>query len=198
MEKKVVEKKKVEKKTDEDIIIMKDANRLINFISYMSSFFASILAIIIFVFGIITTLTVANNTSDDVIHNNFVVTFISKISNSSIEDTKLNILTMNSKISYIVFDIVLPTIALVCAALLIIWLSCLLLKFFNNSLTDKKMFTIEKLNQLGNIIDIFSVILFITWALFNQPSVPFILLIYLLLFITYYLFKKCVNYNLKK
>ena len=192
------EKSVKDNKSVDDIVIKNDANRIVKLIAYLSSFFASIFAIIVFVFGIITTISVTSNVPDDIIHNNFVITFISKIGNSTIEETKIAILSMGDKFCYVSFNIVLPTLALVCASILIILLSCQLLKFFDSPLTEKKIFTEKKLRQLENIVDILSVIIFISWALFNQPSVPFILLIYLLFFIVYYLYKKCVTLNSKK
>lgn len=181
------------KKENKNYIITKDVNRVIKLVSYITAFFASIFAIIVFVFGIITTFTVANASSNEIIQNNFVTTFISNVSNTTMEETKISLLTMGSKFSYITFHIVLPTIALVCGAILLILLSYLILKFFNDSLTEKKLFNTKKLKQLENIINIFSVVLFITWALFNRPSMPFILLIYVLLFTIYHLFKKCIE-----
>ena len=190
--KKIIEKKIV--MTDNEIV-GKDVKAIIKLICYITTFFASILAIVVFVFGIIATISVSNSSSSEILHNNFVITFVSKISNTTIEETQLSILTLDNRFVYVMFNIVLPSIALVCVALLLILLSFQVLKFFSGKITEKKLFTSNRLRQLENIVNITAIIVFIVWILFDTPSLPLILLIDILLCVTYYLFKKCVQYN---
>lgn len=190
---KLNKEKKTIKKSDA-IIISKDNNKIVKFVASLMTFFASIVSIIVFVFGIISTIQVARNPASEAVHDNFSVTFISSLSNNTVEETKLAMLSMDSKVVYILFNIVLPVIAIVCALILLILLSYLLLRFFDGPLTEKKLFTSKKSHQLSAITDVICVIIFVVWALFNSPSFPFVLLIYLLLFIINGLFKKCVDY----
>lgn len=199
-EKKVVKtsetvSKKKESKTikNDNGIMISDTKRIVRCVTYIATFFASIFAIIVFVFGLISTLSVLKDTSGEVLHNNFTMTFVSKVSNSTLEETKLSYMASDSKFVYALFNVVLPTIALICVAILVILLCNLVLKFISDTNNEKDLFNDKKLTQAENIVNILSIIIFINWVLFNNPSMPFALLIFLLLYIIYYLFKVSVN-----
>ena len=171
---------------------LNDTKRVIRCGVYIATFFASIFSIIVFVFGIISSFSVASKESGELLHDNFTMVFVSKINNCSIEEVKLSYMAAESRGVYILFNVILPTIALVCAAILIILLCSLILKFIQNVDYNEELFTVKKLKYAESIVNILSVIVFINWILFNNPSIPFTLLIFFLLFVIYYLFKLCV------
>ena len=189
-----MEKKKLVKKEEKNkIIITNDIKRIVKLIAYLGSFFSSLLIILTFVFGIITSLSVINSTTDSLLSNNYVITFISKINNCSIYDTRVSIMNSDSKLLYALFDIILPVIALIFALLLIILVLNSLIKFVEENNTNNDIFTKNNISILEKIINIISIVLFITYILFNSPSIIFLLFIYFLLYMVFILFKMNVK-----
>ena len=191
--KKVTTKTKENKiKTESDNITVSDEKKLVKFISLLITFFASALAIIIFVFSIIASISIANLPKEELVNNNIVVTLISKLNNYSISEVKGLINTLSSRFSFIVFEIIIPTIAFIGAMLLLIALSKRLIDFISDVKFKNDIFTDKKVNNLKDIISILSLVLLTTLVLFNEPSIIFYLIIELLLCATFILFKKCV------
>ena len=184
-------------KKDNNVVITKDIRRIVKFTTMMATFFASLFVIIVFVFSVMTTLSVMNNTRDELLDNNFAMTFISKLSNNTIYDTKLNVQTTESNFIFATVNIILPSIVLIGALILIIYFAHLIDKFLEDTETEKELFTTQKTKELENIINIVSLIIFIFSILFNRPAMIFVLLIFFLLYAIYFLFKKCAKYNEK-
>lgn len=190
-------KKEVKKtnslKTTDKVIINNDIKRVVKLVAYICTFFATVFALIIFVFGIISTLSIANSSKEELLSNNFAITFVSKISNCSSFDTKLAIKNMESRALFIISEVILPIIALICALVLIVLLANIILKFIEENSKESEIFDKKNIIILEKFINILSIIIFITWGLFNEPSLLFILMIYFLLFIIFILFKRNVE-----
>ena len=196
-EKKVKNVKKTSKgtivnSTNDNTLLIKDERKLVKFTALIISFFASILAIVIFVFSIIASISVSNLPKEELVNNNIVVTLISKLNNYSVSDAKELIDSLSSRFAFIMFEIIIPTIAFVGAMLLLIVLSKRLIDFISDVKTQKDLFSNKKVKEAQDIISILSLILLTTLVLFNEPSIIFYLLIELLLCTIFVLFKKCV------
>lgn len=192
MEKEKKTKKREQVMVEEKIVLEKNEKHIVRFVALLTSFFATGLAILIFVFSVMATLSVANLPKEELVNNNVVVTLISKLNSYSISDTKDLITTMSSRFTFILFEIVVPAIAFIGAMLLLLVLGKHLLDFVNNIKTEKDLFNQKKLQDIHDIISILSLVLLTTLVLFNQPSIIFYLLIELLLWVIYVLFKRCV------
>ena len=192
MEKETKTKKKEKVLVHNDNILEKNEKGVIKFVSLLTSFFATCLAILIFIFSVIASLSLANLPKEDLVNNNIVVTLLSKLNNYSVTDAKELITTMSSRFTFILFEIVVPTIAFIGAMLLLITLARRLIDFISNVKTEKDLFNAKKVEDAKDIISILSLVLLTTLVLFNEPSIIFYLLIEVLLYIIFILFKKCV------
>lgn len=192
MEKEKKTKKREQVMVEEKIVLEKNEKNIVRFVALLTSFFATGLAILIFVFSVMATLSVANLPKEELVNNNVVVTLISKLNSYSISDAKDLITTMSSRFTFILFEIVVPAIAFIGAMLLLLVLGKRLIDFVNNIKTEKDLFNQKKLQDIHDIISILSLVLLTTLVLFNQPSIIFYLLIELLLWVIYVLFKRCV------
>lgn len=201
MEKKVKKEKKEEKElkikkpelvNEEEIVFEKQEKRVVKFIALLSAFFATGLAILIFVFSIIACISVSNLSKEALINNNVVVTLVSKLNGYSIAEVQDLIGNMTSSFKFILFEIVIPTIAFVGAMLLIIALARRVIEFVSDIKYEKDLYNKKKLASALDIISILSVILLATLVIFNRPTIIIYLLIETLLCIIYLLFKRCV------
>lgn len=202
-EKKVkeVKTKKVEvneKETvKEEVILEKREKRLVKFIALLSSFFATALAILIFVFSVIASISTANLAKEELVNNNIVVTIISKLNNYSTIEVKDLIANMTNRFTFILFEIIIPTIAFVGAMILILVLAKRAIEFVSDITYEKDLYNKRKLLNLQDIVVILSVVLLTTLVIFNRPTIIIYLLIEALLGIVYYLFKKCIIFKKK-
>ena len=192
MEKETKTKKKEKVLVHNDNVLEKNEKGVIKFASLLTSFFATCLAILIFIFSVIASLSLANLPKEDLVNNNIVVTLLSKLNNYSITDAKELITTMSNRFTFILFEIVIPTIAFIGAMLLLITLARRLIDFISDVKTEKDLFNAKKVEDAKDIISILSLVLLTTLVLFNEPSIIFYLLIEVLLYIIFILFKKCV------
>ena len=194
MEKRKNEKvKKVESaKEEESIVLEKREKRLVKFISLLSAFFATAVAILIFVFSVISCISVANLSKEDLVNNNIVVTIISKLNNYSINEVGDIISNMTNRFVFILFEIVIPTIAFVGAMILILLLAKRVIEFISDVTYEKDLYNKKKLSDARDIIAVLSIVLLTTLVIFNKPTILIYLLIEALLTLIYYLFKKCV------
>ena len=192
MEKETKTKKKEKVLVHNDNILEKNEKGVIKFASLLTSFFATCLAILIFIFSVMASLSLANLPKEDLVNNNIVVTLLSKLNNYSITDAKELITTMSNRFTFILFEIVVPTIAFIGAMLLLITLARRLIDFISSVKTEKDLFNAKKVEDAKDIISILSLVLLTTLVLFNEPSIIFYLLTEVLLYIIFILFKKCV------
>ena len=191
MEKKEKVKKSVVK--NDTTVLDKNEKKLIKFIALLSAFFAAGLAIMMLVFGIISTIAVAKLPKSELVDNNIVVTLLSKIDGYSVIEAKSIIGNMSNSFSFIMLEIIIPIVAFIGALVLIIFLSKKVLDFISDVNTEKDLFSKEKLNNLQEMISYLSVILLALLVIFNEPSIIVYLFIELLLIIIYGLFKYCVK-----
>ena len=192
MEKETKTKKKEKVLVHNDNVLEKNEKGVIKFASLLTSFFATCLAILIFIFSVIASLSLANLPKEDLVNNNIVVTLLSKLNNYSITDAKELITTMSNRFTFILFEIVIPTIAFIGAMLLLITLARRLIDFISDVKTEKDLFNEKKVQNAKDIISILSLVLLTTLVLFNEPSIIFYLVIEVLLCIIFMLFKRCV------
>ena len=191
-----MEKKNKDKKVtlkEKNIILHDRERKLIKFVALLASFFASGLALLMLIFGIICTIAVSKLPKADLINDNIVVTLVSKLNNHSIIDTNDLISNMSNKTTFILLEIIVPTVAFISAMMLIIFLSKKVLDFVSNVKIEKDLFTPKKLDDVKDIILLLSLILLALLVLFNEPMIIIYLIVELLLFIIYLLFKKCVK-----
>lgn len=193
-EKKVVKATKKEEKTttEDNAILGKREKKLIKFAALLGTFFATGAAILIFVFGVISTISSINLSKEALLNNNIVLTFISKMNGYTILEVKDTISLMDSRFSFIIFEIVIPAIAFIGTMLLIIVLAKRIIDFIGDVNTEKDLYNKKKLSTVREIISILSVILLATLVIFDRPSIIIYVLINVLLWIIYLLFKHCV------
>lgn len=178
----------------EDVIILKNEERkIIKFVALVTTFFTSALAIMMFVFGVVATISIATLSHDELVNNNIVVTLLSKMNGYSIMEAKDLIMNMSSRVTIIVFEVVIPIIAFIGAMMLLVILSKRIMDFILDVKFEKDLFKKRKIYDLQDIVSIISIVLLAFLVLFNEPSIIFYLLIELLLFMVYGLFKKCVK-----
>ena len=192
-ETKTKEKKILKKENENDVVCTKETKKFLKIISIVAVFFATMCSLIVFIFGVITTLAIAGNSKEDLLSNNTVITFVSRMNNYSISDAEASINGMGNRLLFIIFEVVVPAIALICAMLLIIYLTTRILNYVNNISKEKDIFTKKKYQEAKDIISILSTILFVTFLIFDKPSFVFYLLIELLSVIVIYLYRKIVN-----
>ena len=191
-EKKVKKEEKSKLDVQENIVMVKDEKRLVKFVSLLTTFFATSIAILIFVFSVMASLSIAQLPKEDLVNNNIVVTLLAKLNNYSVSDAKELINSMNNRFGFILFEIVIPTIAFIGAMLLLIALGKRLIDFVRDVKTESDLINTKKLGEIQDIISILSLVLLTTLVLFDQPSIIFYILIEFLMCVIYVLFKKCV------
>lgn len=205
MEKK--ETKKKEKVTSEKVVKEKvvsnkelfslEQRRVVKIIAAIVTFFATMLGIVVFVFGIIATLSVANGTKEEILSNNTVLTFISNTNHYTNAEAQSAIENMGSKPLFIIFEIVVPALALTCAMILVIYLAMRVVEFIRGVSKESELYTKSKYEDIKEMVEILSTALFVTFLIFDKPSIVFFLLIELLLLIIVVLFKKVVDLQKK-
>lgn len=184
---------KVERKSTNNIVFTKDIKIIVKILAIMASFIATIVSIFVFVFGIITSLNAANLEKSELLHDNFSVTFISNVNCNTIIETENIIKGYGSKALFIIFDIVLPSIALITVMILLVIFSKQLLDFINSVTKENELFTKDKLNVIEKLTCLIAAMLTISLIFFGSPSIIIYLFISVLLFIVIGLFGKCVE-----
>ena len=196
MEKEVKKIKKNEKAKEElkneAVILGKNEKKLIKFMGLIISFFATSLALLIFVFSVMASLSIAHLTKDTLVNNNIVVILLSKLNGYSISEVKEMIMTMSNRFTFILFEIIIPAIAFIGSMILLAVLTKKVFDFVSDINTEKDLFSKKKVREVQDIIGIISIVLLATLVIFNEPSIIFYLFIELLLGASYILFKKCV------
>ena len=195
-EKKVVKTKtkSSERKTNsKELIFNKEIKKVAKIIAIVFTFLAAAISIFVFVFGIITSIKVANNTKVELLHDNFSVTFISNVKGISIADAENVIQGYGSKTLFIIFNIVIPCIAIIAVAILMMIFAKKVLDFANSFSKEKDLYTKDNLVAVQKIACLIEAMISITFIFFNRPGIILYLLISLLLFIVIGLFTKCVE-----
>lgn len=185
--------KKIEQETVNDTVVLENrTKRSVKFVVLLSSFFATAMALLVFVFSVIAIVSVINQSQTELLNNNIVITMVSKMNNYSISEVTELINNMTGKVTFILFEIVIPTIAFVGAMILILVLAKRVIEFIDDVVYEKDLYNKKKLIGIQDIISILSIILLTTLVIFDKPSIFIFLLIEALLGIIYMLFKKCI------
>ena len=196
-ETKVVRKTKVVKKTkrsEEDKILFSDnIKKLVKLASVLCAFFSTILILIMLFFGIVTTLIVINLDKGQLVGNNTIITFVSNINDYSIQEMINTIETMDSKGIFIIMEIILPVIALIAVGLLLIILSKKILDFIANVKYEKDLFALDKVDEVRVIANNLSLVLLVTFVIFDNPTFLLYVLIEFLIYLLYKLYIRYVN-----
>lgn len=195
-EKKVVKKEEVKKevlKDDGPVIMLKHEKNLVKFAALLSAFFASGLAILMFIFSVVACISIFNLPNEELVNNNIVVTLVSKLNNYSALEVKDMIINMSNNLSFVLFEIIIPAIAFIGSLILVIVLAKRLIEFVNDITYEKDLYNKKKLSRAQDIISILSIVLLTMLVIFDKPSIILYLLIEVLLCIIYLLFKKCVS-----
>lgn len=197
-EKKVVKKatKKTERKQDNyEIVFNKDTKKVVKVVSLILVFLAAIAAIFVFVFGIITSIKVANTDKLELLKDNFSVTFVSNVNNIPVNEAENLIQGYGSKALFITFDIVIPCLAIMCVSILLIIFAKKVMDFMDSVKKEKDLFTKEKLHNIEKMACIVETMLTISFVIFSRPSIILYLFVSILLFIIIGLFRRCVENN---
>lgn len=197
LKKEIKTQKEILEKEEEPIIMNKSEKNLVKFIALLSSFFATALAITIFVFSVIACISVSNLEKEALLNNNIVVTMVSKMNNYSVLETKDLITNMSNRFTFILFEIIIPTIAFVGAMILMLVLAKRIIEFISDIKYEKDLYNKKKLINVQDIVSILSIVLLTTLVIFNKPSIIIYLLLEALLCMVYFLFKKCVTLQKK-
>jgi len=184
----VLKKKKVNR-----VIFSNETKKSIKIIAWVMSFLATTLCILTFVFSIIASLNVINTEKTELLNNNFTVTFISNINSISFEEAKNLIQGYGSKALFVIYDIVIPSLAFIAITILLIILLKKLMDFVNSSTKENDLYTTKKLHEIEKMACITEAIITISFVVFKRPSILLYLFVSLLLFIIIGLFKKCVE-----
>ena len=196
MEKGKKEVKKEIKKTsvkEEKVVFNPEIKKAVKIVTLFISFFAVIMCIFTFVFGIITALKVANSTKVELLQNNFSVTFLSNINAKSIVEMKDLIQGYGGKTLFIIFNVIIPALAIIAVSTLTIILLKKIFDFVNDVDTEKELYTKNNLNLVEKLACLATAIITITFVIFDKPSIALYCFNTALLFIIIALFKKCVK-----
>lgn len=201
---KVVKKKKatrkytkhnenLEIKKDDAIICNNDTKFVVKFVAIVCTFFSTVFAAIFLIFGIVSVLSAINLPKEQLIESNIVTSFLSKINGYSIAEIENSINFIDSKAFFILFEIIIPTAALICSMVLLIKFSRKLMMFFSDIRKEKDLFRLRKYGELRDMVIILSISLFILIALLNSEYIILFFIIEVLLYIILYLYKRCIK-----
>lgn len=198
-ETKVKEKKTVvkEEKQENNVVFNSDVKKGVKILALITAFVASLVTIFVFIFGIITSLNSINQTKEELLTDNFTVTFISNLNGKTLTETQNIVEGYGSKALFVTFNIVIPALAIICVMILLLFLVKQLLDFINSTDTEKKLFTASSLLTIEKLICILEVILTISFIVFQNPGFIIYALISLLLFVIIGLFAKVIEYKNK-
>lgn len=168
----------------------------INLISIVGVVLGFIFLILTGFYFVSTTNSILNNTSNEILKDRSAIMYISKINDYSIEKTEKiidGIGEIGSKTEFLMFEVVLPTIALILIAILIV-ISCI--KSYNivkNVKSNKDLFTEKKLESLKKISSLVFDIYFIFFLIYGINYIFELILVELVFEIIIYLFSNCIE-----
>ncbi len=193
-ETKKVEKKEVKaKKSENKVVFDKETKKAVKIFTWILSFLASIVCIFTFVFSITTSLKVINSTKEELLHDNFTVTYLSNINGITITETEDLLEGFGNKGLFVLVDIVLPSIALIAITILLVILLKKILDLVLGTNKEKDLYTNKKLNEVEKMACLAEAIITVSFVIFKRPSVLLYIFVSLLLFVVIGLFKKCVE-----
>lgn len=188
-----VKKENVKKKNESKIVFSSNVKKYTKIVSLILAFFATAAIIFTFVFGLIVSLKVADYSREELLHDNFSVTFISNMHGTSIHETEETIANFGNHALFIIFQVVVPVLIFITAMVLLIILLKTILNFVNRIDTEKELFCEENIPEVDTIACYIMTILTITIITFNRTSPIIYGLVCLLIFIVLKLFRKCVE-----
>lgn len=195
--KKVTEKEKKSKKIlDEDIFDLKEIIFSVKILSIVGVILGFIFLLLTGYYCVASTKYILNSTPEEIQNDKLTVNYISKINDYSIEDTKEiigGIGDVGSKNEFLLIEMVVPTITVILILILIIIFSKKSFDFVRNVISNKELFTKEKLESLKKLRAILLDIFFILILAYKLYYIFIYLIIELGFEIIVYLFKNCVE-----
>ena len=117
-------------------------------ISILLILFSSIASFLLVVFSSLTTISTLKN---KLVNNEPIIYFVSKINSYSLSETTDIINNMQNKGTFIIFEVLIPTILILIAFISLIVLSNRIIYLIKDIKSNKTLITAEKFNDLKNL-----------------------------------------------
>ena len=193
-----IEKTPKDKEVSEaERIKLKDIMATLKFSSLVGIVVNAIFVLTTIILCVLALLNINVTPEEELINNESVVSYISKVNNNSIEDTKYEI-SISSKGELIVFDVVFPSLFILSSLICMIVFCSKMQTFTAKVKTDKELFTKQKLKELTILSEWLQLAGFTLMFVFGFYYIIRYLFFVLILEIILYLFNYCVNYNRNK
>ena len=189
-DKKTIKKETKTVKKENSNLITKETKKAFSIFGLFMIICSMIFSVILFIFSIVSVLTLAYGGKEALINNDFLVEYIAKINHYSIIEVENSIITIEHNWFFIIFEIILPTICIIMAIALIILFVKRIISFIDTIDTEKDLFTKDKIPKVKDLIEILTTALLITFVIFGEPSVFVYLLILCLLALIFHLYKR--------
>ena len=145
-------------------------------------------------YSVFSTKTIFSNSFEDILKDEMTVNYLLKINDySSLSDIQDAIEMDAGKVSFYMFEVVLPTIIIISVFILSIVLGKKLNDFINNVKSDADIFTSKKIEELKKIRNMILDICILLFLKFNLTFLIFYALLDFMLEIIIYLFSNCVK-----
>ena len=145
-------------------------------------------------YSVFSTKTIFSNSFEDILKDEMTVNYLLKINDySSLSDIQDAIEMDVGKVSFYMFEVVLPTIIIISVFILSIVLGKKLNDFINNVKSNADLFTSKKIEELKKIRNMILDICILLFLKFNLTFLIFYALLDFMLEIIIYLFSNCVK-----
>lgn len=186
------------KKSDKNIIKLKDLVSIVKFIATFGIIASSFISLVVIILCTITTLSISTGTTEQLLNNNSVIEYVAKINSYSISEVKDTIGTITNKGLFVTFDVILPSIIILAIFIFLIIASKKIINFVKDVKSNKSLFTTQKLKELKEIEMLLSVIGIILFIAFGFSYIIVYIILVITLEIILYLFNYCVNAEIEK
>lgn len=158
----------------------------------------SIIGIVMIILGTLTTLTVKSDTKEQLLNNAAVVDYIKAVNGYSISRTEETITEMENKTWFMVYNVIVPTVAIFVVIGLLIKLNILIYNMIKDVKTDKDIFTEKKLDDLKRAKSIFSWATLILILVIDISYFIILIIVECTLDVIMYLFNYAVKHTSEK
>ena len=173
-----------------DILLTDDSKKVFRFIAIFVIVCCLIFATLFFIFSIVSTLAFITTEKSELLKNDFIVNFFSMFNNYSVSDIKNSMSVFSSNTLFIIFEILLPSFCIIGTLFLTIDFTRKLYFLVNSFKSESDIYNKDNIKVVNRLIEIVSTILFVTFILFNDPSIFIFIIIEILLYYNFYLYKK--------
>ena len=152
VKKKVVKKEKVEIKIeDEKIPKLRELSSTTKILSILGIFFSTIMVILTTINCTLTSLSISAFSKERLLNDETVINYLSKINLYDFTDAKEALTNIESRGAFIAFDVILPTILVLCMLFTVGYSFYLLYELSKKMKTKKSFFTKDNLEILKRI-----------------------------------------------